>query len=458
MKKLSILFLLLIVSLSNIVADSFNEDCKYLENLFSEVAIDMSLALDNKALSSQSIIEEIKNVYKTTASTKKIKKDGIDNEAFSAAINKIYAKYSNTCGHVSIFNPANNDFFVPFDHQFIYYSDIYFIKENNSFRVYKDYKKIKKGMFYTGNIENLYKTIQDDEVVYRYGTLSSTFIKNCIVSIENKEIKIPVSGDVGIVKNNKDYEFTKRDTYIYLGIKKSNYSNKSDEKTFFEDSEKIINEFKNINTIIFDLRDNLGGFTQYLNHFAYGLVYDKKTKENDLEFSKWNRNLYAGEKRINTDTIIDKTLSIGLAPSDYIEYCKNNLGTKYLEEITYEKIELNPWYKGKIYILLNPLTSSAAENFTLNLKKIFGENVIIIGQNSNGSLEFADIYRYNLPNSKIRLTLCAVDARETILLKEECWHGDTKGIFPDYWCAPQDIITILFHFIKSDDLRTIIKL
>ena len=124
MKKLSILFLLLIVSLSNIVADSFNEDCKYLENLFSEVAIDMSLALDNKAISSQSIIEEIKNVYKTTASTKKIKNNGIDNEAFSAAINKIYAKYSNTCGHVSFFNPANNDFFVPFDHQFIYYSDI----------------------------------------------------------------------------------------------------------------------------------------------------------------------------------------------------------------------------------------------------------------------------------------------------------------------------------------------
>ena len=44
------------------------------------------------------------------------------------------------------------------------------------------------------------------------------------------------------------------------------------------------------------------------------------------------------------------------------------------------------------------------------------------------------------------------------LLTEECWHGDTWGVFPDYWCEPKDIITVLSYLTKNKNLKNFIKL
>lgn len=458
MKKIFSILFALIFSFSNVVADPLDEDCKYLETLFSEVAIDMSLSLDEKAISAESVVEEIKTIYKATASAKIEKKEGIDRKAFASAINEIYSKFSINNGHVSVFNKIDNDFLMPFTHCFIYYSDVYFSKENESFVVYENYKNIKKGMLYTGSCENLFKTIHNNQILYRFGTFSSELIKKSKISIENKDFEIQVKGDVGQAKYRADYDFQKIDDNIYLKIEKCNYSDKTLEKQYFTESEKIIEDFKNANNIIFDLRNNLGGYSTYLNQFLYALIYSEKTKQNDLDFSKWSRNLYAGEKRINTQTMIDKTTSKGLAPRSYINYCIENLDTKYIEENKEEKNTVTPWYKGKIFVLMNPLTCSAAEGFILSLKKLFGQNVVIIGQNSQGNFDFVDVYEYILPNSKIQLKLCAVDSRKINLLKEKSWHGDTMGIFPDYWCKPKDIVTILCHFIGNNKLEKIIKL
>lgn len=456
MKKISFIFLFIIFSLFKFFANSLDDDCLYLENLFSEVSIDMSLSLEENKLTTHNIINELKNIYKNTSSPKEEKKDGIDKKALANAINIIYSKYSNKNGHVSILSDDN--FFVPFEHQFIYYSNVYFVKENNSFVVYENYKNIKKGMIYTGNTDNLFKTLYNNQTLYRYGVFSSTIIKDSIIKIDNREIKIPVSGDVGSAKYRKDYDFKEIDNCLYLKIEECHYSDKTFEKQFFKDSEAMIKNFKNYNSIIFDLRNNLGGFSKYLDQFSYALIYDKKTKENDSEFEKWSRMLYSNHKRINTRTMINKTKSVGLAPTDYINQCLNNLDQKYLIEATEEEIKITPWYKGKIYILTNPLTCSVAEEFSLILKTLFGNNVIIIGQNTNGSLDFADVYTYILPHSKIQLRLCAVDYRESNILKEASWKGDTLGIFPDYWCKPQDIITILSELTGNKKLKTLIKL
>ena len=456
MKKIYIAFFL-IFSISNIFATPFDDDCAYLETLFSDVAIDMSLYLEEKNLTSKDVIDEIKAAYKTKASPKIEQKEGIDKKAFASAINNAYAKYSIPNGHVSVFNASSNDYFPVFSHQFVYYSDLFFVKENNSYIVYKNYKNIKKGMRYTGNPENILQTVYNNETLFRYAIFSPTIIKNSVVSIENKEYKVPVFGNVGSIKNRKDYDFKNIDNSIYLKIETCNYQNETQEKKFFNDSKKIIKDFPLAKNIIFDFRNNLGGFTKYLDQFLYALIYDKESKENDLEFSKWSRNLNAGEKRINTETMINKTRAVGLAPSDFLNYCLQNLETIYLEEIEEEQVTVTPWYNGKIYILINPLTCSAAEDFTLRLKKIFGTNVIIIGQNSNGGADFVDVYRYVLPNSKIRLSLCAVDFREVNLLRKECWHGDTMGIFPDYWCKPKEISTILSFLAENENLKKYIE-
>lgn len=454
MKKKIFIFILFLFVFSDIFSNALDEDCAYLETLLSDVAIDMSLALEEKNLTSKDVINDIKSIYKKTAS----KKVEFDKKAFASAISESYAKYSNANGHVSVLNASGNDFFVPFEPHYFHFSDVFFIKEKNSFVVYKNHKKIKKGMRYTGSTDNLFKTVHDNQTLFRYGTLSSTIIKKCLIPIEDKEYKVSVSVDVGSIKNRKDYDFQKIDDSIYLKIEECHYSDKAKEKQFFEDSAKIIKEFKNTNSIIFDFRNNLGGLPRYLDQFTYALIYDEKTKDNDSKFSEWRLDLYAGEKLINTRTMIDRLRLNGRTSSDYIYYRLSNLDKKYIDDVEDKQIIVTPWYKGKIFVLINPLTCSAPEDFILQLKRLFGQNVIIIGQNSYGCLDFIDPYNYFLPNSKVQLRLCATDFRESKLLTEECWHGDTWGVFPDYWCEPKDIITVLSYLTKNKNLKNFIKL
>lgn len=454
MKKKIFIFILFLFVFSDIFSNALDEDCAYLETLLSDVAIDMSLALEEKNLTSKDVINDIKSIYKKTAS----KKVEFDKKAFASAISESYAKFSNINGHVSVYDVSGDNFYVPFSHQFVYYSDIYFIKENDSYVVYESYKKIKKGMRYTGSTDNLLKTIHDNQILYRFGTFSSNFIKNCLILVENKEYKVPVFGDTGSIKNRKDYDFQKIDDSIYLKIEECNYSDKTKEKQFFEDSAKIIKEFKNTNSIIFDFRNNLGGLPRYLDQFTYALIYDEKTKDNDSKFSEWRLDLYAGEKLINTKSMLDRLRLNGRTSSDLINYRLANLDKKYIEDVEDKQVIVTPWYKEKIYVLINPLTCSAAEDFILQLKRLFGQNVIIIGQNSNGCLDFIDPYKFSLPNSKIQIKLSTTDFRKSKLLTEECWNGDTCGVFPDYWCEPKDIITVLSCLTQNKNLKNFIKL
>lgn len=456
MKKLHLLFVYFTFCLFSIFASPLDEDCLYLEQLFSEVSIDISLALDEKNLTSKDIVAEIKTIYQATASAKKEKQNGIDEKAFAEAINIIYSKYSYKNGHVNIF--TENELFLPFEHSFIYYSDVYFTKENESYVVYKTYKNIKKGMHYSGSHENLFKTIYNNQTLYRYGTISSQLIKNSMIQVENKEYKVPVAGNAGITKTKKNYDFKKIDDCLYLKIDNCHYTDKALEEQFFIDSEEIIQNFQNSNSIIFDLRNNFGGFSKYLKQFTYALLYSSKSKENDQEFEEWNLALHSNHKRINTLTMINKTRSVGLAPEAYLNDCMSNLDQKYLTESFAEKPISSPWYKGKIYIITNPLTCSAAEEFILFLKNLYGSNAIIIGQNTYGSLDFPDVYSYVLPNSKIRLRLCAVDYRQSNILKEASWHGDTMGVFPDYWCKPKDIASVLAELSGKNELKDSLEL
>lgn len=107
-----------------------------------------------------------------------------------------------------------------------------------------------------------------------------------MISVENKDYKIRVFNDIGSLKERKDYDLKKIDNSIYLKIEKNKYSDDEvQEKQFFNDSEKIIKEFQNTNSIIFDFRNNLGGTSKYLNHFLQALIYDEKTNEKDFEFT-----------------------------------------------------------------------------------------------------------------------------------------------------------------------------
>ncbi len=198
MKKNILILIFLIFSFSSIFSNPLDDDCTYLKTLFSDVAIDMSLALEENNLTTQIVIDEIKSIYKDTALSKVEKKDGIDRKAFASAISEVYAKYAYRNGHISVFDVKGNNFFVPFWLQLVYYSDVFFIKENDSYIVYEDYKKIKKGMCYTGNTDNLLKTVHNNQTLFRFCIFSPIVIKNTMISVENKDYKIRVFNDIGV--------------------------------------------------------------------------------------------------------------------------------------------------------------------------------------------------------------------------------------------------------------------
>ena len=56
---------------------------------------------------------------------------------------------------------------------------------------------------------------------------------------------------------------------------------------------------------------------------------------------------------------------------------------------------------------------------------------------SDGSFtESGNWYSYTLPKSKLEITLATVNhSKENLFICNEHWHGDTKGFYPDFWCA-----------------------
>ena len=70
MKKKIFIFILFLFVFSDIFSNALDEDCAYLGTLLSDVAIDMSLALEEKNLTSKDVINDIKSIYKKTASKK----------------------------------------------------------------------------------------------------------------------------------------------------------------------------------------------------------------------------------------------------------------------------------------------------------------------------------------------------------------------------------------------------
>lgn len=71
----------------------------------------------------------------------------------------------------------------------------------------------------------------------------------------------------------------------------------------------------------------------------------------------------------------------------------------------------------------------------------------MIGEKSGGMADFAGVFFYLLPDSKIRLSLCCADCTESSILNPQYgWRGDTEGFYPDYWIFSESDID---GFVKS---------
>lgn len=162
----------------------------------------------------------------------------------------------------------------------------------------------------------------------------------------------------------------------YIDCKKFYYDNEV-EKRQLEEFSKKGPEYKNEDPLILDFRGNGGGSTNYIYDFLLGLL-----GVTDISYS-----------------------------CKYVQRCSE----LFLEWLKKENCEWNPLEEDsvseeysspvsntkKIYVLIDEVTASAAEEGIALLKNV--ENVIIVGEHSAGCAACGNCMDFYLPNSHLQI-------------------------------------------------------
>ena len=86
------------------------------------------------------------------------------------------------------------------------------------------------------------------------------------------------------------------------------------------------------------------------------------------------------------------------------------------------------------------------------------DNIIVVGTNSHGCLDFGGIYCYTLHNSGIELYFPNVMFKESLLLTDNShWHGDSYGFYPDYWTDSKHLIDTLIYITNDRNIKKNMK-
>ena len=460
MKKLISIFLIIYVNLFAIFAQdslAIDKDCAELKKYMQEASIDCSIAIDEGLLDVDDVIQKIKVEYDSVKNKdKRDKKNskGIYPSIFASSIKNVLQKelpYKNF--HMLML--ANKQWFSVFDKEYMFFSEVYLEKKGEEFIVEEsNVRSIKKGMKYTGKKEDLYKCIYQNKELYRYGIFLPYIQEKAEISIDNKTKKVPVQW-FGKTINKKEVEVKRTEESILISIGTCSPKNV---QMFSEEINKFRSEIESTNkTIIIDFRSNQGGDINNILFVLYSIFFEKnqtnlekfKDKINGVSANNVELNTELLKQRLLIENQVEQYQYLKKYKEKYLIY-KNKTGANYSSDVRIE----NSKYNKKLYILTNYITASAAELF-MNYADIIYDEVIIVGENTFGSLDFADPSTYKLPNSEIVLFLTSTDVRDSVLSKN--WKGEGKGFYPDYWATSEEIVDTIVYLTKDEELRIVLK-
>ena len=358
-----------------------------------------------------------------------------------------------------------------------YFSPLYFEKQGNDYILVNSYgSEIKKGSRFTDDITNLKRVIYANEEVYQYiFTTTEGNIKTVNVKLDEKEYQVPIEENVRFknVENKKQVNTikTKDSFYLAIGMFLNFYLEEHSEYRNFMSN--IVDEFQRRPTysnLIIDLRSNIGGVSCSKELLPSLYFFDDGAKiQSFLNVIKLSE---IGSVRLESTEILKKQQEVeerkyGMREKrlkkiheDFEKVTKQ--GGRYYEKSEYKAKSLlqekPALFRGNTYLLVDNKTSSAAEDFIAKTFLVDEDKVFIVGENTSGTLDFYDTYDYELPNTKVKLTLCAESLKDTGLLsKNPKWHGDTKGFYPDYWATNETILDTLVYLTKDEELRNVLS-
>lgn len=420
------------------IVKPIENDCEVLKQYLQDAAIDVSLAIDD-GLDINNLISEIKNVYESFYVPYSIKnkleepdENGIYKEAFASSIAWILEDtipFKNT--HNTIYN--KNIKKVSAYRRYAFSSGIYFEQKGDEYFVLDSSdEKILEGMKYTGDIKNICKTIKDKRILFEFIAFNEFMINESIVNLDGTDYTIAVDYYPFVSKESDIISYKQKDDTLYVSINSCITHTEKDNNFYEQTVDEICKCIDESEIIIFDLRNNQGGYLEKLYPIIGALVFGPDYLEKTEEYWNLIESLNTGSTYLNTKQVRDRKLL-----SSNIDLLINNLDKKYVEVNSLAIQEKNyvPDFKGKIIILQNTETCSTAELFIAALHYLLGEQVVIFGQKTAGMLDFADELDYRLPDSNLVLHLSSCDLRNLKILKNNPhWHGDTEGFYPDYWC------------------------
>jgi hypothetical protein len=430
---------------------AIDSDCEYLKTIIEEASIDISKTID-EGLDSAKLIEDIKAEYVSLFKKKypepKLNENGIDANRFAQAINTVlFDNLTRANCHISIYGEGFG--YAPFIPYVTYFSDVFFEKSGESYIVYSSKnKRIKPGMKYTGDEMDLYKTFVDGRELYRFGIFANQYPARRYISIEGKDYRVPVSIATDPIDQEENLSYKLEDKVLKIVFSSCTWKTEAEYNRLMDAMDSICKIIKEqpVELVLVDLRRNGGGsvsISQFLTGALCGILGGQE--EDDF----WNYMSYLNYGAVYINTLTTRTVNAlkGRGGNDGNQYLLGKSNEKYVllnEEYEENFIrQITPEYKGKILLVTDWGTASAAEDFIGFLKVIFKDNVIVVGQNTLGCLDYGNIHDFLLRNSRLKITLCQTDSTNIVMFNSNIgWHGDGRGFYPDFWYRLDDDLDV----------------
>jgi C-terminal processing protease CtpA/Prc len=242
---------------------------------------------------------------------------------------------------------------------------------------------------------------------------------------------IPTPHMQDVKSYTRNLSFIGKDSTVAM-IKVKGFKN-GDYEAFYDDSFTMMDSLRT-KTLIIDLRNNFGG---RLNEIDY--LYSYLTNENYTFLNKSETNTrfpILKSLMSNSNPLVTKILagilSPGLAAADLLSVSKKD-GTLYrrFKPAKERKPKLLN-FKGKVYVLINGNSFSAASVLSTQLKG--SERAVFIGEETGGAYNgtVAGLFKiYDLPNTKVqaRIGLAHIDSKYKT-------DTDGYGVKPDVEIIP----------------------
>lgn len=357
-------------------------------------------------------------------------------------------------------------------HVDVYTSLIYLKKDGNTYKVLTD-DIFKEKVINHIDSKFLFKTVYSNQEAFVIGCISELPLSSISVAVDDKTYDIPVYKNDQIQKSDR-LEIINVTSEKGIYIKCSSFTPSSASYDEYAKDEALFSEFcesskiiKNKEYVIFDLRHNNGGSSDYYEILLYSLFlkdtvnpvldfYHKLYAVHDIKrFSSMAYSLESPaiiQADLNTYECYTKNQRKINKLKKKLEKSKKNPLLKYSYDLnkaaSINKVKKQSDYKGKIIILQDKFTASSAELFIIESKRLFGKNVITVGENSYGAFLYGNASKYYLSNSGLIITIPYKNFTP-LISQIESFKGEGKGIYPDFWAAPSDIKNVI-EYITDD--------